>query len=87
MYSSIVILAQLLSAANVLCQPPAPVYFSFIYSGGGAGGFDSSGVIPAVDIALEEIERNNLLPGYNLTYDQAVDSQVWLAIYSFDCNG
>ena len=53
-----------------------PVYFSFIYSGGGAGGFDSSGVIPAVDIALEEIERNNLLPGYNLTYDQPIDSEV-----------
>ena len=53
-----------------------PVYFSFIYSGGGPGGFNSSGVIPAVDIALEEIQRNNLLPGYNLTYDEPVDSKV-----------
>ena len=53
-----------------------PVYFSLIYSGGGVGGFDSSGIIPAVDVALEEIERNNVLPGYNLTYDRPVDSQV-----------
>ena len=65
------------TVASVFSQhSAAPVYFSLIYSGGGAGGFNSSSVIPAIDIALEEIARNDVLPGYNLTYYSAVDSQV-----------
>ena len=43
----------------------------------GQSGFNSSGVIPAADIALEDINNDpNLLPGYNLTYDRVRDSEV-----------
>ena len=43
----------------------------------GQSGFNSSGVIPAADIALEDINNDpDLLPGYNLTYDRVRDSQV-----------
>ena len=43
----------------------------------GQSGFNSSGVIPAADIALEDINNDpNVLPGYNLTYDRVRDSQV-----------
>lgn len=54
----------------------SPVYFS-LFASGGENGFRSSGAIPAVDIALEEIERNQLLPGYNLTYENWRDSKVF----------
>ena len=43
------------------------VYFSLIVSGG-ENGFKSSGIVPAIDIALEAIDTQ-LLPGYNLTYE------------------
>ena len=52
-----------------------PVYFSLIVSRG-ENGFRSSGAIPAIHIALEEIERHQLLPGYNLTYETAGNSKV-----------
>ena len=52
-----------------------PVYFSLIVSGG-ENGYRSSGAIPAIHIALEEIERHQLLPGYNLTYVKAQNSKV-----------
>ena len=43
----------------------------------GQSGFNSSGVIPAADIALEDINKDpDLLPGYHLTYDRVRDSQV-----------
>ena len=43
----------------------------------GQFGFNSSGVIPAADIALEDINKDpNMLPGYKLTYDRVRDSQV-----------
>ena len=43
----------------------------------GQSGFNSSGVIPAADIALEDINKDpDVLPGYNLTYDRVRDSQV-----------
>ena len=54
-----------------------PVYFSLIYSGG-ENGFRSSGGIPAVHIALEEIKNHNLLPGYDLNYTLARNSKVKL---------
>ena len=45
----------------------------------GQSGFNSSGVIPAAEMALEDINNApDLLPGYKLTYDQVRDSQVSL---------
>ena len=50
--------------------------FIFITSFGEFG-LNSSGAIPAADIALETINDNpNILPGYNLVYDQVSDSGV-----------
>ena len=51
------------------------VYFSLIISGG-ENGYNSSGGIPSIDIALEAVEREQLLPGYNLTYDTVRNSKV-----------
>ena len=42
----------------------------------GQSGFNSSGVIPAAEIALEDINNAGILPGYRLTYDRVRDSQV-----------
>ena len=43
----------------------------------GQSGFNSSGAIPAADMALEDINSNpSILPGYNLVYDKVRDSQV-----------
>ena len=53
------------------------VYFSLILSNG-ENGFNSSGVVPAVDIALKAIEDKQLLPGYNLTYAPPRNSKVGL---------
>ena len=55
-----------------------PVYFSLIISRG-ENGYNSSGAIPAIHIALEEIERHQLLPGYNLTYVTARNSKVYVS--------
>ena len=50
--------------------------FMFITSFGQFG-FNASGVVPAADIALEDINNNpSILNGYHLTYDQVRDSQV-----------
>lgn len=43
----------------------------------GQFGFNSSGAVPAADMALEDINSDpDILPGYNLVYDQVRDSQV-----------
>ena len=45
----------------------------------GQYGFNSSGLTPAVDMALEDINSNpQVLPGYSLMYDKLRDSQVSL---------
>ena len=50
--------------------------FLFITSFGQSG-FNASGVVPAADIALEDINSHqNVLSGYTLMYDQVRDSQV-----------
>ena len=51
------------------------VYFSFIVSNGQYG-YRSSGAVPSVDIALEAIQSQQLLPGYNLTYETIRNSKV-----------
>ena len=53
-----------------------PVYFSLIFSGGQNGGYNSSGGIPALHFALKAVRDNQLLPGYNLTYETARNSKV-----------
>lgn len=48
----------------------------------GRYGFNSSGTLPAADIALERINnRSDLLPGYNLAYDTVRDSEVCYSEY------
>lgn len=43
----------------------------------GEFGFNSSGGLPAAEMALEDINSNpDMLPGYNLVYDRIRDSQV-----------
>ena len=43
----------------------------------GAYGFNSSGTLPAAEIALRAINsREDILPGYNLVYDTIRDSKV-----------
>ena len=52
-----------------------PVYFSLVVSYGEYG-FNSSGAIPAVNIALDYVNRTQILPGYELTYETVRDSKV-----------
>ena len=43
----------------------------------GRFGYNSSGTLPAADLALEMINNDtNLLPGYRLVYDTVRDSEV-----------
>ena len=43
----------------------------------GEFGLNSSGIVPAVRIALEDINASpDILPGYNLTFDELRNSQV-----------
>ena len=52
--------------------------FEFITSFGEFG-LNTSGVVPAVDMAISDINnRSILLPGYTLAYDSVRDSQVSL---------
>lgn len=55
---------------------PIDLVFSFITSFGGSG-FNSSGIIPAVDLALEHVNaRPDLLAGYKFLYLSVQDSEV-----------
>ena len=51
------------------------MYFSLIVSWG-ENGFNSSGAIPAIDIALEKINSMYPIPGYYLTYETVRNSKV-----------
>ena len=51
------------------------VYFSLILSGGEYG-FRSWDAIPAINIALEAIKDNQLLPAYNFAYKDERNSKV-----------
>ena len=51
----------------------------------GRYGFNSSGTLPAADIALERINnRSDVLPGYNLVYDSVRNSEVYMHGNDFD---
>ena len=52
-----------------------PLHFSYITAK--SGGFLSSGGIPAVDLALEQINnRTDILSNYTLNYTTILDSKV-----------
>ena len=72
----VLILAVTVLIQGVLCKDK-PVYFSLIVSYGEYG-FNSSGAIPAINIALEQMRKSNILPGYNLTYEVARNSKVFI---------
>ena len=51
------------------------LYFSLILSFGRYG-FNSSGTIPAMEIALERVDEMKILPGYKLKNSPVRDSEV-----------
>ena len=54
--------------------------FMFVTSFGQSG-FNASGVVPAADIALEDINNHpDVLQGYHFMYDEVRDSQVCITI-------
>ena len=52
-----------------------PLYFSLILSFGRYG-FNSSGTIPAMEIALERVDEMKILPSYKLKNSPVRDSEV-----------
>ena len=55
--------------------------FMFVTSFGELG-FNSSGAVPGVDVALEGIRnRTDMLPGYNLVYNKVRDSKVLKSMF------
>ena len=52
-----------------------PLYFSLILSFGEYG-FNSSGTIPAMEIALKRVDEMQILPGYRLENSPVRDSEV-----------
>ena len=68
--------------ASQLCNKRAvaeltKINYAFMFSGGGTGGFNSSGSLPAVELAEDMIRANSsILAGYNLTHIAARDSRV-----------
>ena len=48
----------------------------------GEFGFNSSGGLPAAEMALKDINSDpDMLPGYNMVYDRIRDSQVIISHY------
>ena len=74
MYLSLIFISWFLAWAQAEDETHK-IYFSLIVSGG-ENGYWSSGAIPSIHIALEQIEHHQLLPGYNLTYVKAQNSKV-----------
>ena len=73
---ALIFLCLALSAPYGQASGATPLYFSFIVSFG-SHGFNSSDIIPAVDLALEHINnRSDLLVGHQLGYLSARDSEV-----------
>ncbi len=55
-----------------------------LFTSGTTGGFDSSGVVPAIELAEELINADSsILPGYNLTHTPVVDTFVSLVFSLF----
>ena len=79
-----VVLGQSEPSNGSISQPDIPLYFSLILSFGEFG-FNSSGEVPAVNIALEEIYRANVLPGYRLQYKSVRNSKVSVENLRYYC--
>ncbi len=48
-----------------------------LFTSGSTGGFDSSGAVPAIELAEELINADSsILPGYNLSHTPVVDTVV-----------
>ena len=72
--TGVITLALLVLVSGVCSQQN--LTFMFINSFGQFG-FNSSGAIPAAEMAVEDINSNsNILPGYSLGYDKVRDSRV-----------
>ena len=70
-----------LGVSSARASNTTTLHFSFITSFGRLG-FNASGVVPAVDLALEQINsRSDLLAGYELRYPILRDSEVHVHIY------
>lgn len=66
------------SAAAAATSGAKNLTFMLVTSSGRFG-YNSSGTLPAANIALEMINnRSDILPGYNLVYDTVRDSEVSL---------
>lgn len=50
-----------------------------LFTSGPIGGFDSSGAVPAIELAEDMINMNDsILPGYNISHTAVVDTMVRL---------
>ena len=74
--------ACVLSSLSGLAVASQPQNLTFMMVASfGQYGFNSSGALPAVDMALEDINSDpDILSGYNLMYDKVRDSMVSLQI-------
>ena len=69
---------QLILLLSLFCVGESVHNLTFMFvTSFGQSGFNASGVVPAADIALEDINNHpDVLQGYHLTYDTVRDSQV-----------
>ncbi len=67
----------LLGAGGVVSAQKTDLYFSFMLSSGSTVEQDTSGVAPAVDIALDAINNDTtVLNDYRLNYSAVLNSEV-----------
>ncbi len=56
-----------------------------LFTSGPTGGFDSSGAVPAIELAEELINADSsIIPGYNLTHTPVVDTMVSIDLLDLD---
>ena len=69
---------QLILLLSLFCAGESVHNLTFMFvTSFGQSGFNASGVVPAADIALEDINNYpDVLQGYNLMYEKVRDSQV-----------
>ena len=72
------LLVNLLLTSSMILKESSAHNLTFLFiTSFGQSGLNTSGVVPAADIALEDINSHqNVLSGYTLMYDQVRDSQV-----------
>ena len=65
----------LVASQQALAQPLTDINYALMISAG--GGYDSSGCVPAIELAEEMIRANGtILADYNLTHTASLDTQV-----------